>query len=202
MPALIVHPGGREASRVDVRDGAGPARPPGAFSRWAARFVKDPRDVPFVGLTLAALVVLLPMAVLAYVPGVLSPWYAAAYLAVLFLGFLDRYILMLHCTSHRRLYGRGLGALNHVVPVVLAPLMGQTPYTYFAHHIGMHHPENNLPDDLSSTLRFRRDSFVDFLKYFGTFFFFGIFQLTSYHRRRGHQKLFRMALAGELAWYL
>ena len=36
----------------------------------------------------------------------------------------------------------------------------------------MHHVENNLPDDLSSTMRYQRDSFLHFLVYFGRFFFF------------------------------
>lgn len=186
---------------IEIRDDS-PAATPGAFTRWAVRLVRDPRDATFVGLTAAALGVMLTLAVLAYVPGVLSPWYALAYLAVLFGVFVDRYILMLHCTSHRRLFARRLAPLNHVIPAVLAPLMGQSPYTYFAHHVGMHHPENNLPDDLSSTLAYRRDSFAHFLHYFGTFIFLGIFQLTRYHLRRKQMKLARMAVLGELSWYL
>jgi len=185
---------------VEIRDESRAATP-GPLTRWAVRFVRDPRDATFVALAAAALGVMLPLAVLAYVPGVLSPWFAVAYLAVLFGVFVDRYILMLHCTSHRRLFARRLAPLNHVIPAVLGPLMGQSPYTYFAHHVGMHHPENNLPDDLSSTLRYRRDSFAHFMHYFGSFFFFGIFQLTRYHWRRKHWKLLRMALVGELSWY-
>ncbi|PKN54936.1 MAG: fatty acid desaturase [Deltaproteobacteria bacterium HGW-Deltaproteobacteria-14] len=186
---------------IEIRDSS-PAATPGVWTRWAVRFVRDPRDAVFVTLTASALVVMLTMAILAFVPGVLSPWYALAYLAVLFAGFVDRYILMLHCTSHRRLFGRGLGALNHVIPAVLGPLMGQTPYTYFAHHVGMHHPENNLADDLSCTLKYRRDSFAHFMRYFGSFFFFGIFELTRYHLQRKQMKLARMAVLGELTWYL
>jgi len=189
------------ARRVDVTDALVVEPSPGRASSWAARLVRDPRDVTFVWVTLAALLVLVPMGVIAYVPGVMSPLYALAYYAVLFAVFLDRYILMLHCTSHRRLFVQRLSALNQLIPLVLAPFMGQSPYTYFAHHMGMHHPENNLPDDLSSTMRYRRDSILSFLHYFGTFFFAGIFQLTRYHWKRKQMKLFRMAFFGELSWY-
>ena len=39
--------------------------------------------------------------------------------------------------------------------------MGQSPETYFAHHIAMHHLEGNLPDDDSTTMPFKRDSGSD-----------------------------------------
>ena len=162
--------------------------------------VKDPRDLPFVALTFSALAVLVPFATFLFLSPEFSPWFSVAYLAILFLGFIDKFTLMLHCTSHRRLFARHVDWMNHLIPGVLGPFMGQTPYTYFAHHIGMHHHENNLGEDLSSTLRFRRDSLRGFLRYFGRFFFFGIFELTRYHARRGRWKLFRMALIGELGW--
>jgi len=170
------------------------------FFRPFAPLAKDPRDLPFVMLTLTALLVLVPFATFLYLSPGFSPWFAVAYVAVLFLGFIDKYTLMLHNTSHRRLFARPYTWMNHLIPVVLAPFMGQTPYTYFAHHIGMHHHENNLDNDLSGTIRFRRDSVRGFLCYFGRFFFIGIFDLTRYHFQRKRWKLFRMAFIGELAW--
>ncbi len=163
-------------------------------------FAKDPRDMPFVALTFTALLVLVPFATFLFLTPGFSAWFAVAYLAVLFLGFIDKYTLMLHCTSHRRLFVKRFDWMNHLIPAFVGPFMGQTPYTYYAHHIGMHHHENNLADDLSSTLRFRRDSLRGFLRYFGRFFFFGIFELTRYQARRGRWKLFRSALLGELGW--
>src|SRR5262245_24696777 len=131
---------------IDIQDGRAPARPHGRLDRALTRLIKDPRDLPFVYLSWTALPVLLALGLAVYLVDPLPWWLAVAHLAVVFLVFIDRYTLMLHCTSHRRLYARGLGALNHVVPLLLAPFMGQTPYTYYAHHIGMHHPENNLAD--------------------------------------------------------
>ncbi|MFO0749509.1 MAG: fatty acid desaturase [Myxococcota bacterium] len=186
---------------IVIRDPGESTKPLGPIARWATRFIRDPRDLPFLGVTVSALAIVLPMAVLLYIPSLFSGWLAAAYLAVVFLGFVDRYILMLHCTSHRKLFVPGLAAFDHIIPAVLGPFMGQSPYTYFAHHVGMHHRENNLAADLSSTMRYRRDSARGFMAYFLSFFFGGIFQLTRYHWKRGRTKLFRMALLGELSWY-
>ncbi len=172
------------------------------FDGLFGRLVRDPRDLPFVGLTAAALVVLVPFALVLFLSPGFSPLLAVAYLLVLFLGFIDKYTLMLHCTSHRPLFRKEFGWLNHIIPGLLAPFMGQTPYTYVAHHIGMHHVENNLAPDLSSTLRYQRDSLPHFLLYFGRFFFGGIFELTRYHFRKGRKRHFGMALLGETSWFL
>lgn len=169
--------------------------------KWLGPFAKDSRDLPFVALTFSALLVLVPFAVVLFLDVGFSPWLGIAYLAVLLGGFVDKYTLMLHCTSHRRLFAKRFSALNQLIPLGLAPFMGQTPYTYYAHHIGMHHTENNLTPDLSSTLRFDRDSLRGFLRYFGRFFCFGIVELAQYHYQRGHTKLFRRAVLGELGWY-
>ena len=170
------------------------------LDRHLSRLVKDRRDLPFVYLSWSALAVTLPFAIALFVAQPLPWWLGALYLAVLFVCFIDRYTLMLHCTSHRRLYSNGFSWLNHLVPVVLGPFMGQTPFTYYAHHIGMHHPENNLADDLSSTMRYRRDSLRDFMHYLLSFMVFGLFRLVVYHATRGRGKMARMALVGELTW--
>ena len=57
-----------------------------------------------------------------------------------------------------RLFKRPWGWLNNYIPWVLGPFFGESPETYFAHHVGMHHPENNLEDDISSTMPYQRDS--------------------------------------------
>jgi fatty acid desaturase len=114
--------------------------------------------------------------------------------------FLDRYILMLHNTSHRPLFRPRYRWLNLYIPWVLGPFFGETPETYFAHHLGMHHPENNLEDDLSSTMRYRRDHFGDFLRYFFRFFFMGIYELCGYLRRKNRGRLAWRALLGEAAF--
>jgi len=63
--------------------------------------------------------------------------------------------------------------MNHYIPAILGPFLRQSPFTYFGHHLGMHHPENNLREDLSSTMRFQRDRLDHWLRYFLRFFFLG-----------------------------
>ncbi|MFW5920518.1 MAG: fatty acid desaturase family protein [Polyangiales bacterium] len=178
-----------------------PGRRRWALDRWALRYIKDERDLPFVHLIAQISLVLLPFAVALYVPGVFRWWLGALYLVVNFVFFFDRFILMLHNTSHRSLFRKRHRRLNALIPWALGPLFGQTPDTYFAHHIGMHHPEENLEQDLSSTMSYRRDSFLQFLAYWARFFFAGLFELSMYHARRRRWKLFRMTVVGELAWW-
>jgi fatty acid desaturase len=84
---------------------------------------------------------------------------------------------------------------------VLGPFFGESPETYFAHHVGMHHPENNLEDDISSTMPYRRDSIVDFLRYFFRFFFGVLIELSLYLGKRGRRWLMLRCMAGELIFY-
>jgi fatty acid desaturase len=109
---------------------------------------------------------------------------------------------MLHNTSHRGLFKRKYNFLNKVIPWVLGPFFGETPESYFAHHVGMHHPENNLSDDLSSTMKYQRDSFRDFMRYFLQFFIFVIADLSVYLKKKGRIKIRQKFLSGEFTWYV
>jgi fatty acid desaturase len=170
------------------------------FSRYLARFVNDERDVPFVVLSLSATLVVLPFAALLYVPGVFRWWLAGLYGVTLFALFLDRFILMLHNTSHRPLYKPQYRWMNVWIPWVLGPFFGETPETYYAHHLGMHHPENNLAEDLSSTMAYTRDSVPDFLRYYARFMITGLSELASYLTKKKRAKLRRKMLSGETAF--
>lgn len=172
-----------------------------AFDRFFSKFINDKRDLPFVYFILQANVVVIPFAAYLFVPGAFRWWLAVAYLAVALLGFMDRYILILHNTSHRPLFKPRYGFLNKYLPWVLGPFFGETPETYFAHHLGMHHPENNLPDDLSSTMRYQRDSLWHWLRYYQHFFWGILFELTAYMWKRRRYRLIRRMLCGEFAFY-
>ena len=173
----------------------------GPFDRTLARLVNDRRDVVFVRLTLGCLM----MAAVGVGLFFVGDWIwalAPVYLLVWALAFLDRFILMLHCTSHRILYRKEFKALNQLIPWLVGPFFGETPETYFVHHMGMHHPENNLADDLSSTLPYQRDRFSHWLHYFGRFFFGTVFELARYHYQRGNLKMVRRMLIGELGFWV
>jgi fatty acid desaturase len=162
--------------------------------------LNDKRDLPFIHLSLLMLFTTVPAAVLFFLPGVLNWWLAILYFLFNSIFLMGPYILMLHNVSHRRLFKRKYRFLNVVIPWIVGPFYGETPETYFAHHIGMHHTENNLDDDLSSTMKSQRDSFRDFMKYFLHFFFLGIPALFLYMRKRNRKKILRKMVAGELCY--
>ncbi len=175
------------------------------LDRLFVSLLNDPRDLPFVYLGLRVTFSLIPLAVLLYMPfvtGVL--WWAIAlvYLFVNNVTFKGPFGLMLHCTTHRRFFRKEFDILNHYLPWVLAPFFGQSPETYRAHHIGMHHVENNLEPDESSTMPYQRDSGRDFIKYFLRFLFTGIFTLVQYLFSRNRNKLAWQTVRGELLFIL
>jgi fatty acid desaturase len=174
---------------------------PAWLARRALRLIQDPRDLVFVGLSLEITLVLVPLAAALFVPGWFRWWLAPPYLAVVYGVYVDRYILMLHNTSHRRMYKPEHDWLNGYVPRFLGLFFGETPDTYYAHHVGMHHVEGNLEGDLSTTMPYQRDSIVDFLRYFFRFFFLAIIELQLYFWRRNRRGLFLRALGGELVAY-
>ncbi len=168
--------------------------------RLAVRFINDRRDVPFLVLMGVVSVTVVPTGLALFVPGWFHWWLAALHLA-LFVHFLGPFVLMLHNTSHRSLFRKAHGWMNQIIPWVLGPFFGESPETYFAHHVGMHHPENNLEDDISSTLGYRRDSIRGFLRYFLRFFFVGLVELAVYLARKGRRSLMVRTVVGELAFW-
>ena len=170
---------------------------------WLLRYLQDKRDLPFAHLLLKLTGTVLPLAVALFVPALRGwAWWAvlAAFLYLSLARYKGSFGLMLHCTSHRMLFKKQYGWLNEYIPWVIGPLFGQTPETYFVHHLGMHHAENNLPEDESSTMRYQRDSVRGFLHYFGDFFLLGAVRLWGYFTRRNKPLLRRRILRGELVY--
>jgi len=170
------------------------------YARSIASWLNDPRDSAFIGLIGQCLALCAFALVLFFMPRWV--WYAAPlYWLLLVVGLLDRFTLMLHCTSHRPLFKPEYRVLNLIVPCLLGPFFGQTPDTYFAHHLGMHHREENLSGDLSSTLRFKRDSFKAWLLYWGRFMSLGIVELVQYMVRHHRHRLVRRIVVGEAVYW-
>ncbi|MBL0310027.1 MAG: fatty acid desaturase [Bacteroidetes bacterium] len=168
------------------------------FERFLLTLIRDERDLPFLKLCLRILLFVIPVSILLF-------FYFRWWIAVPFLLFniatgLGPFILMLHNTSHRKLFKQEYDILNNLIPWVLGPFYGETPETYFGHHIMMHHAENNLIDDLSCTMNYQRDRFIDFMKYFFMFFFFGMTDLSFYFQRKNRKKFIRKILMGEVGF--
>lgn len=172
-----------------------------AWDRFCLRFIRDERDLIFTRrVTWMSLYVFASAILLFALP---SPWVWLAglvYVPVLFIKYMGRYILTLHATSHRPLFKRGHTLLPQFIPAVLGPFFGQTPTSYYVHHIGMHHGEENLLGDLSTTLCYRRDSLKHWAHYWARFFFTGQIHLVNYFRHTGKKRLLRRFLLGEAAW--
>jgi fatty acid desaturase len=177
-----------------------PRATPTVVERTAVRFIHDRRDVPFLKLMAFLSVTVIPSGVALFLTHRFTWPLVALHLGLVFY-FLGPFVLMLHNTSHRRLFRRPWGSMNYFVPWVLGPFFGESPEAYFTHHVGMHHPENNLEDDLSSTLPYRRDRLRDFLRYFLHFFFAVFFELVAYFARKGRSALLIRTLVGELSFY-
>jgi len=169
--------------------------------RVAELFIRDRRDLPFLVLIAVLTATVVPTGVVLFLPGAFRWWLAGVHLALV-IYFMGPFILMLHNTSHRTLFKRSWGWMNRYIPWVLGPFFGESPETYFAHHVGMHHAENNMEDDLSSTLPYRRDSLPHFLAYFLKFFFAAIFQLLAYFARKRRYTLLVRCAVGEVLFYL
>jgi fatty acid desaturase len=170
---------------------------------WLSHYLQDPRDLPFAHLILKITATMLPLVAILFVPALRGPWWWATFGLFFFFSnarFKGPFGLMLHCTSHRVLFKKKHNWLNNYIPWVLGPLFGQTPESYFVHHMGMHHPENNMPDDESSTMFYQRDSVWGFLRYLGDFLVLGVARLTGYFTRRNKTTLRFRLLRGEAVY--
>ena len=172
------------------------------LQRFLLQFIRDERDLPFIYLCLKITFFILPVAIYLYIPGLFSWWIAIPYLIINMLVMLGPFVLMLHNTSHRKLFKEKYKFMNHYIPWVLGPFYGESPETYFYHHVGMHHAENNLAADISSTMNYQRDSLKDFLRYFGTFFLFGIVELSMYFKKKNRNHFLKKILFKTLKKYI
>jgi len=176
-----------------------------AIDKFWLRLIRDERDLPFIYLTIKITLILVPLAVIMYLPFVQGwLWWAAAALYFYFNNFVFKgpFGLMLHCTSHRPWFKKEFKIMNLYLPWFIGPFFGQTPETYASHHIGMHHRENNLEEDLSSTMHYQRDSLKDFTKYYLNFFLLGVLPLIIYFKERNQDKLVKKVFRGELFFIL
>lgn len=176
-----------------------------AYERFWLKYINDKRDLPFIHLLTAIHILVIPTAIILYTP-LLQGWYWwLAYFPYFYISqmyFKGRFGLMLHCICHRKLFKKAYNWLFHYIIWFVCPFFGHTPETYFAHHMGMHHVENNMADDASSTLRYKRDSILDFLKYYLNFLFLGFRDTFMYFFSRKRKKFYMRLTAGEMSFFL
>jgi fatty acid desaturase len=175
-----------------------------AYERFWLKLMNDKRDLPFIHLLTAIHILVIPAAIILYTP-LLQGWYWwLAYIPYFYISqmyFKGRFGLMLHCICHRKLFKKQHTWIFHYIIWFICPFFGHTPETYFAHHMGMHHVENNMEDDASSTLPYKRDSLRGFLAYLGRFLLIGPTETFLYFFGKRRKKFYMRLTAGELAYY-
>ncbi len=172
------------------------------IERFFISLLNDKRDMAFIKLCGLILITTIPFAVYLFIPENLNWWLVLIYYAFNFGVLTGSFILMLHLTSHRPLFKKDYNYLNNFIPWVIGPFFGETPESYFAHHLGMHHAEDNMPSDLSSTMKYQRDSFSDFIKYYLSFISVGIYDLAAYLKIKNRMKIRKSFLIGEFSFWI
>lgn len=173
--------------------------PHNAVERWFVARLRDPRDLHFVRVSAVLSAVVMSVGAL-FALGVLPLWLGPVWVLLMFQQMAGRFTLMLHAVCHRPLFKREHGWMEAYIPWVLGPFFGHTPGSFYVHHVGMHHPENNLAEDLSSTMGYRRDEVGQFVHYWARFFFVGTLHLYRYLSHRRRDALARRFVRGELSW--
>jgi fatty acid desaturase len=175
------------------------------FEKFWLRFINDKRDLPFIKLLSWIHLSVIPLGILLFFPVFSGAWWWVAFGIWFFIGHIKLrgpFGLMLHNITHRRLFKKKYNWLNKYITWFVCPFFGHTPETYFVHHVGMHHEENNMEDDASSTLPYQRDSLIDFLKYYLKFIFLGFMDTFMYLFNRKKKKYYMRLTYGEGAFFV
>jgi fatty acid desaturase len=170
-----------------------PKYAPSALQRWIEQRLYEPRDAVFVRLALRNFLVVAPLQVALFLN---FSWWLAAVVWVVQIGWLGPpAILMLHNTMHRPFF-KSPRVMNRIIPYAMSALHG-IPTGYLEHHVGMHHAENNLRNDLSSTMRYQRDSFLHWVMYVGRFLFLIHVELTKYFLNKKRPAMAKRAMGSD-----
>jgi len=172
------------------------------FNTWISTLLNDDRDLVFIHLCLKIIFIIIPYAIILFIFPTLNWLFYVGYLILLLVVFLGPYMLMLHNVCHRKLFKKKHSTLNKVIPSLIGLFFGQTPETYFYHHVTMHHPENNEVDDLSSTMNYQRDSIGGFLYYLVSFYFTGVANLALYFTHKKRNKFALRIVLGEMVFII
>jgi len=159
-------------------------------------FLKDTRDLEVFHTQLVVTLTLVPSAFL------LLFWkttYLQCALHLVMFGVLARkWILGLHVQSHRPIFKNHVGLLNYWY-AALSPFVGSTWFTYYVHHVKMHHVTDNGPEDISTTLFYQRDNVFHFIHYFCRFLFFVSYDICAFFIKRGQYSKVGLVAFGELS---
>lgn len=168
------------------------------YISWATGVVRHRSDIVFLTYILVLFTIGIPNLVLLFVH---FNWFQAVFQWVLITYFVGPYSILLHNHIHARgVLSKPWALADAIFPYVLGPMMGQTWNSFYYHH-KHHHIEENGPDDLSSTLRYQRDSAFDLALYISRFVFLIWIELPLYYIRKGKRGFAFKFFAWEMLSY-
>jgi fatty acid desaturase len=176
-----------------------------SFQQFLMRFIKDPRDLPFLQLIVSIHLTVIPLAILLYLPVLEGFWWWGIALPYFYLSqfyFKGSFGLMLHCFCHRSMWQPRWQWIQKYVLWFLCPFFGHLGESYNSHHIGMHHIAGNMPEDSSSTMAYQRDSLKDFVKYWMNFMILGFHDTFQYLFKRKLKKFYVPLTWSEFLFFL
>ncbi|KAF2860800.1 hypothetical protein K470DRAFT_257584, partial [Piedraia hortae CBS 480.64] len=170
------------------------------YSQWAQRVVRHPTDVVFLTHQLFYTCINLTSALYLYT----NPTLLHSILHIVLTGWcIGPFTLLMHNHIHNNgVLAAPYTYIDKTLPYILCPLMGHTWNSYYHHHVKHHHIEGNGPEDLSSTLRYQRDSALHFLHYLARFIFLTWAELPYYFLKRNQPRRAASALFWELGSYV
>lgn len=162
-------------------------------------FLHDKRDAIMISTILNIVFFNVPLTLLLWHQP--SHWLGLAIYGQKILFWLQRFILMMHYSEHRRLFKDPYHSVGkHLLNFVISPFIGIPPGFYRLHHVVMHHVENNFfESDLSSTEMYQRDNFFHFLHYVGNYFACLIL-LPLWAYQKEHYDMFGKCVFGAVIW--
>jgi hypothetical protein len=169
------------------------------YVRWARGIVRHETDVVMLTHLIVYFTTSVPSALLLF----RNFSWGHGILHVIMQGYyVGTYTLMMHQHIHQRgILAKKYALFDRLFPYITDPLMGHSFNTYYYHHVKHHHVEGNGPNDLSTTIRYQRDSVADFLQYVGRFYFFIWLELPLYFIRKGRYSMALQTAASEFATY-
>jgi hypothetical protein len=168
------------------------------YISWATGVVRHRSDIVFLTYILVLFTIGIPNLVLLFLH---FNWFQAIFQWALITYFVGPYSILLHNHIHGRgLLSKSWALVDTVFPYVLGPMMGQTWNSFYYHH-KHHHIEDNGPEDLSSTLRYQRDSAFDLALYISRFVFLIWIELPLYYIRKGKRSFAFKFFAWEMLSY-
>lgn len=170
------------------------------YITWARTVIRHETDVIFLTHILLYFCTSVPSAIylffgkFTYLHGIVhllvTVWYSGGF------------TLMMHNHIHNNgVLAKQYHAFDWSFPYILEPLMGHTWDSYYYHHVKAHHVEGNGPDDLSTTIRYQRDSVWCFLHYEARFLLLCWYDLPRYFVSKGKYNLAFRVTCTELGSY-